>query len=1305
MLRRWVLFFVSFLCLCMPAGAQIGHYIPSSLFSSSLLSDMCQDDYGNIWIATDYGLNRFDGYRFTTFLHNDADSTTLMGNTVVSLLSDKGGNLWVGTNHGLDYYDAATNRFRHYRFPGTMKPRVTDITHLKDGSIMISTSGYGAFRYNMGDSPDSVLAYAHEYGVGEADGYYRGLVVDRQGRVWKYSFDKAFAVTQGKRKQAFQSAVGDVVSIVDAGRDVYIVGQNGIMVYDGKGVSTVTAQPGPDGGDASIVFDAAAADGAGTLYLGTRGSGLWKLTKREGAYRLERVQVATYGIDLNTTKVLNMLFDRKGNLWLGLQNKGLLMIPQQQPQFANWNFSMQNVRLGSNVSSVCEGDGGMTWCTVQGVGVYGFDAQGRLSAHPSAPRGVEFIYRDRQHRYWVGTDDGLYAYNPLSGQSRREVSFECDMFNDMTTDQQGNLYFSTYSRGFCSYNPLTHELRNHSITNRDSVRGFLCNDWVMCMQCDSHGLIWLGTASGVSCYDPKADNFHPHGWHQLLNGTVCFSLCELSDGNVAIGTEQGLYLYDRKSRQVAPYPGSEQLRDKAISYIVQAADGDLWCSTSMGIWQHNRQENRFIGHVNGNGLNNREYLYGVGLHTQGDRIFFGTNDGLTTFMPATIKPMQQQADALLLTDFIVEGVSVNTLTELNGVRVTKEAVPLSNKFRLSYRDNTFTLVFSQLNFANPTNVAFEYRINKGPWLHTNYGTNTITLSQLQPGTYDIEVRALADGAYSPTKSIEVTIQAPWYRTTLARLLYALLFLLILAGAAITYRRRTRRLMDEEKMKFLINATHDIRSPLTLIMGPLAKLKQHLGGGGGQKEAMRDIDTIEHNANRILNLVNQILDVRKIDKQQMHLHCQPTDLVAFTKGVCKMFDYNAEERHINFSFDHDGIRSLEAWVDRNQFDKVLANLLSNAFKYCSDGGNVSVALSSTGDSARFEVTDDGMGIDSDTLKHIFDRFYQGRNSQNNSSAGTGIGLNLCKMIVDFHHGTIEAHNRTDTHGSRFVVTIPLGCAHLKEEERVKPATTPPPTGYQHSVLVVDDDLELANYIASELGHHYRCSVCGNGKEALKELLTNNYDLVVSDVMMPEMDGFTMLRMIKTNMNLLHIPVVMLTSKTDVANRLEGLEQGADGYMNKPFDMTELRATVDSLIRTRQRLKGKYSGAQQQRERVEAPAPKGNDEQLMERLMKVVNAHLDDSNFSVDVLTQEVGISRTQLHRKMKELTGLSTSEFVRNIRLEQAARLLREQKINVTQVAYAVGFSNLSHFSTLFHRHFGMSPKEFAESPRDARSEK
>ena len=352
-----------------------------------------------------------------------------------------------------------------------------------------------------------------------------------------------------------------------------------------------------------------------------------------------------------------------------------------------------------------------------------------------------------------------------------------------------------------------------------------------------------------------------------------------------------------------------------------------------------------------------------------------------------------------------------------------------------------------------------------------------------------------------------------------------------------------------------------------------------------------------------------------------------------------------------------------------------------------------------------MLDTGTGLDNDSLKHIFDRFYQGGNSRRLHIDGTGIGLNLCKMIVDMHHGTIDAHNREDgQRGSVFTVTLPLGTAHLQESEMEQEAETPVETAHvasktqssKYRVLVVDDDLEIANYIADELGHYYRFGICSNGKEGLKELLSNEYDLVVSDVMMPEMDGFTMLRMIKTNLNISHLPVVMLTSKADVGNRLEGLERGADAFLAKPFDMEELHMVIENLIHNRQRLKGKFSGAQQQADKLELPEVKGNDEQLMERIMKAVNKNLSNSDFNVDMLTQEVGISRAQLHRKMKELTGISTSEFIRNIRLEQAARLLKEQKINVTQVAYTVGFSNLAHFSTIFRKHFGVAPSEFAD---------
>jgi len=366
--------------------------------------------------------------------------------------------------------------------------------------------------------------------------------------------------------------------------------------------------------------------------------------------------------------------------------------------------------------------------------------------------------------------------------------------------------------------------------------------------------------------------------------------------------------------------------------------------------------------------------------------------------------------------------------------------------------------------------------------------------------------------------------------------------------------------------------------------------------------------------------------------------------------------------------------------------------------------VKIALTHTDTHVQLQVIDRGSGLDNDSLRHVFDRFYQGGNSRRLHIDGTGIGLNLCKMIVDMHHGTIEAQNRTDGQtGAVFTVTLPLGNAHLtteeieKESEPVKTQVTGPKSpSAKNRVLIVDDDMEIGNYISTELSHFYKFGICHNGKDGLKELLTNDYDVVVSDVMMPEMDGFTMLRMIKTNLNISDIPVVMLTSKADVANRLEGLERGADAFLAKPFDMEELHMVIDNLIHNRQRLKGKYSGAQQQADKVEAPEVKGNDELLMERIMKAINKNLSDSDFNVDMLTQEVGISRAQLHRKMKELTGISTSEFIRNIRLEQAARLLKEQKINVTQVAYTVGFSNLAHFSTIFRKHFGVSPSEYAE---------
>lgn len=473
--------------------------------------------------------------------------------------------------------------------------------------------------------------------------------------------------------------------------------------------------------------------------------------------------------------------------------------------------------------------------------------------------------------------------------------------------------------------------------------------------------------------------------------------------------------------------------------------------------------------------------------------------------------------------------------------------------------------------------------------------------------------------------------------------------------------------------------------------------------------------MERNAQRVVALVNQILDIRKYDKQQMILTCQPTEMNKFVANVCHDYDYQAEVQHITFNFNRQK-NNITAYIDRVNFVKVINNLLSNAFKFTPEGGEIIVACKSDSESFIMTVMDTGTGISEENTKRIFDRFYQADNGREQKMAGSGIGLNLCKLVVTQHHGTITATNRTDgRQGSVFTVRIPLGTAHLKPEEiissaneerkttteevasapSISPTLKRTNTGYK--ILVVDDDEEMGVYISGELEEYYNFHICGDGKEALSELLKGNYDLLVSDVMMPEMDGIELVKAVKGNPRISHIPIILLTSRHDVETKLRGIQQGADAYMNKPFDIDELHARIDSLLANLQRLRGKFSDALQQTDKAENIEVKGNDEELMERVMKSVNTHLDDSDFDIDTLTGEVGISRAHLHRKMKEITGVSTSMFIRNQRMERAAKLIEEGKINITQVAYEVGFTSEAHFSTVFRKHFGMPPKEYRNS--------
>ena len=528
-------------------------------------------------------------------------------------------------------------------------------------------------------------------------------------------------------------------------------------------------------------------------------------------------------------------------------------------------------------------------------------------------------------------------------------------------------------------------------------------------------------------------------------------------------------------------------------------------------------------------------------------------------------------------------------------------------------------------------------------------------------------------------------------------------------------------LNEAKLQFFINISHEIRTPMSLIISPLQKLM----ATDYDTERQQSYNIIYRNAERLLRLVNQLMDIRKIDKGQMQLKFQETDIVSFIQDLHYTFAYQANTKHIKLDF-HSEVKELKAWIDPKNFDKVILNILSNAFKFTPENGNIQIRLCTGNDpnaaekalSRYFEISieDDGIGINETELERIFDRFYQIRNSQNNSNIGTGIGLHLTRSLVELHHGSITVENNQGTPGCRFIVRLPLGKEHLKPEEidnlAVKqdsvhittalPTTplieTPPKTHSKskYRVLIVEDDDEIRRYICQELGRDFHMQECRNGKEAFTYILKKTPDLIISDIMMPEMDGMTLCSKVKQNINTNHIPVILLTAKSREEDNLEGLSIGADAYITKPFSIEILRQSTFNLIKSRERLRNNFQGSQTQKERMQELEIESPDERLLDRIMKVINDNIANPELNVEMVAETVGISRVHLHRKLKELTNQSTRDLIRNLRLKQAATLLAKKRQSINEVAALTGFTNVAYFSTAFKELYGMTPTAYME---------
>ena len=821
------------------AWSQGGLYFTSDKLSNTNITSICQDKSGYIWIGTENGLNRFDGYKFTVYKNNPQDSTSLMFNIVNKVFCDKSGTLWVGTNTGLQRYDDTTDSFVKYNSPVFERARISDICQLPDGRVLVGTAGFGLFQ---ADTASHTLTLLKDYEANDTDKYFGHLFVEADGSLWKDGNKEFGLIKHGQRPQVFTDRHDPPMAFAVFSDKVLIMNRHQLSAYD-KGEFLDDYYDVSEVASLNPHYWTVMRDHIGNIYIGTRGSGLLWIPKgipeqssptRSLSRKVQRYQFNVAGVNMNTSTIETMFEDRQGNIWVACWHKGLLVIPGQKAQFTSWSFSGQKHDIGNYVSSLCQGDDEITWCTVRDEGVFGFNTDGQLVAHPAVPAWVEFIHRDSKGNFYVGAGTEIYSYKPQSGKASKLLSFDCNMMNGMTDDGHGHLFFSAFGRGMLCYDTATSHIRHFS-QNSGDIKGKLCNDWIMSMTADHNGYIWIATTNGVCCYDITTDSFKPFGWNSILDGKRCECLCETSQGDMLIGSMEGLYVWRRSIGVVEEFPHAERLRGLTIGHIVQDRSGDIWCSTTMGIWHYRTADGQWVSHISGSGLIDREFIPNAGLYIpQNDRIFFATSDGITTFTP-----QQVQGAVTSLGDIKLTNIS------FGGKPVKHE----SSDFSFPYSENVISMEFSLMNFLDAANTVFEYRLSENvEWTRNGEGQNSITFAHLPIGTHQLEVRAIVGGEVSVPSVYTITIEAPWYRTTLAYILYMIGIIGLLVFMILKWHQRMHRQLDEDKRLFIATTTEEIRSPLDLIIEAAESSTTNIQSA---------IEVIDSNARRIDQYIRDI----------------------------------------------------------------------------------------------------------------------------------------------------------------------------------------------------------------------------------------------------------------------------------------------------------------------------------------------------------------------------------------------------------------------------------------------------------------
>lgn len=1339
------------------AWAQSGKlFNTDNQLSSNFATQVFQDKSGFIWIATRNGLNTYNGYHITVIKKDMSNFLGLNSNYINSIAQDEKEHILLGTNNSLlEFTGSEFLKIPMLDSKGEeLATYIKQVYPLKNKDVAVATSGYGI----MLKKQDEQKCHAMK-GEVEKLKYILKLLEDKRGRLWIITEDGKLyrKETNGKVTSHFAGTEGVGAQDIqqDALGNIYLASKNqGVyLLRAGSNVFTRISSIG------NLPIENIYISRNNKLYIGCDGLGIYVYDPQTGF--LQDNPLFSRLVNLAKSKITSIIEDNQGNIWVSMLQKGVFMQRNIQNDFNYMGFRLGNLNvIGENcVTSLSINQGNQVWVGTDKDGLYLFNIATRsVEGHFLNQSTVLTLCKDQQGRTWVGTyTDGL-GYMDAAGSFHPVdlgISKSVGIF-DIKQDPQGNIWIATMGEGlFCLQKDGSRRnyKAKYGADNNLKVNS-LPNDYLVKMAFSKDGnRVYVATSVGLACLDRKRNS-----WVSTFKGINClnknsFSHCVFVDSkdHVWYGTEDGAFCFDfRKGIKPKLYTTANGLTDNCVASITEDYQGNIWLGTIKGLNKLALKSGTITKFYAESGLQSNEFSDASVCTTQdGKTILMGGSGGLNWFQADQVRQHPWQAK-VVISGFILNNKMVTPGMKSGSYTITDNWSTLSRDFQLSHEDNTFTLQLSTLTYNDVEQISYVYSINGDAWRTVPAGQNELAFSHMAPGRYKYRIKAICNGYETPVKEFTITIHPAWYASIWAKLFY----LLLLIAAIMLYLRHRKHQMEDQlilqqhihaeemgeaKIKFFMNISHEIRTPLTLIITPLLSLIKE------DKEPYRQgiYEIIRKNSERILHLINQMMDLRKIDKGQMVMRMCLTDMVGFINEEYELFRQQALAKNIDFEYQHDS-EELPVWIDRNNFDKVIINILSNAFKFTPTAGHILLSLTHTDHHAYISIKDSGIGIPKDKLETIFQRFYQTPADPSDRNVGTGIGLDLTRSLVELHYGSISARNNEGEkgskfeHGSEFIIRIPLGKDHLKpeeliDEEEVKekqnlelaevkqleqevketenaeksesaavttdmqgklPASA---RGNKAEIVIVEDEEDIQDYLKAQLASDFKIRTYPNGKVALNEILKNKPDLIISDVMMPEMDGTTLCTKLKTNINTNDVPIILLTAKSREEDQLEGLQTGADAYILKPFNMDILRRTIINLLTMRRTLKNKFTGKESQEEKVEQRKIQTPDDALMQRVMEVINENIGDSDLSVDMIAQKVGISRVHLHRKMKELTNQTPHSFIRNIRLQQAAKLLKDGKQSITDVMYICGFSNSASFSTMFKNLYGCSPREYMQN--------